>query len=113
MKRLIAAAGYPADEISFAGITFEQMRPGCWKQQDRLADMDLNGVQAQLCYPNYPRFAGQIFLYGKDRELALLCVQAYNDWMVRGVVRRVGRAAGPALPGAAVGCRAGGPGGTA
>ena len=58
------------------------MRPGCWKQQDRLADMDLNGVQAQLCYPNYPRFAGQIFLYGKDRELALLCVRAYNDWMV-------------------------------
>jgi predicted TIM-barrel fold metal-dependent hydrolase len=82
VKRLIAAAGYPADEINFSGITFEQMRPGCWKQQDRLADMDVNHVQAQLCYPNYPRFAGQIFLYGKDRELALLCVQAYNDWMV-------------------------------
>ncbi len=82
VKRLIAAAGYPADDISFAGITFDQMRPGCWKQADRLADMDLNGVQAQLCYPNYPRFAGQIFLYGKDRELALLCVRAYNDWMV-------------------------------
>jgi predicted TIM-barrel fold metal-dependent hydrolase len=82
VKRLISAAGYPADEISFAGVTFEQMRPGCWKQQDRLADMDLNHVQAQLCYPNYPRFAGQIFLYGKDRDLALLCVKAYNDWMV-------------------------------
>jgi predicted TIM-barrel fold metal-dependent hydrolase len=35
-----------------------------------------------MCYPNYPRFAGQIFLWGKDRELALLCVRAYNDWMV-------------------------------
>ena len=27
VKRLIAAAGYPADDISFAGITFDQMRP--------------------------------------------------------------------------------------
>jgi predicted TIM-barrel fold metal-dependent hydrolase len=44
--------------------------------------MDLNGVEAQLSYPNYPRFAGQVFLYAKDRELAYLCVQAYNDWMV-------------------------------
>jgi predicted TIM-barrel fold metal-dependent hydrolase len=82
VKRLIAAAGYPADEITLAGITYDQMRPGCWQPKERVADMELNGVQAQLCYPNYPRFAGQIFLWGKDRELALLCVRAYNDWMV-------------------------------
>lgn len=82
VKRLIAAAGYPADEIDFRGVTFDDMRPGCWRQADRLADMTSNGVEAQLCYPNYPRFAGQIFLRGSDRELALLCVRAYNDWMV-------------------------------
>ena len=44
--------------------------------------MDINGVEAQLCFPNYPRFCGQQFLWGKDRELARLCVEAYNDWMV-------------------------------
>lgn len=82
VKRLIAAAGYPADEITFEGVTFDQMRPGCWQPAARIADMELNGVQAQMCFPNYPRFCGQIFLWGKDRELALLCVQAYNDWMV-------------------------------
>jgi predicted TIM-barrel fold metal-dependent hydrolase len=82
VKRLIAAAGYPADDITLQGITFDQMRPGCWRPADRIADMQLNGVQAQMCYPNYPRFAGQIFLWGKDRELARLCVEAYNDWMV-------------------------------
>ena len=65
-----------------SGITFDQMRPGCWQQQARLDDMTLNGVEAQLCFPNYPRFAGQIFLRGQDRELAKLCVEAYNDWMV-------------------------------
>jgi predicted TIM-barrel fold metal-dependent hydrolase len=82
VKRAIAAAGYPADEVTLQGITFDDMRPGCWRPADRIADMDLNGVEAQLCFPNYPRFCGQLFLRGKDRELALLCVRAYNDWMV-------------------------------
>jgi predicted TIM-barrel fold metal-dependent hydrolase len=82
VKRLIAAAGYPADDISMEGVTMEEMRPGCWKAKDRLADMDLNGVDAQMCFPNYPRFCGQIFLRAKDKELALLCVRAYNDFMV-------------------------------
>ena len=82
VKRLIAAAGYPADDIGMQGITFDQMRPGCWKPKDRLADMDINGIEDQLCFPNYPRFCGQLFMRGKDKELALLCVKAYNDWMV-------------------------------
>ena len=82
VKRLIAAAGYPADEISLDGVTMDDMRPGCWKPKDRLADMNLNGVEAQMCFPNYPRFCGQIFLWGKDKELAHLCVKAYNDFTV-------------------------------
>lgn len=82
VKRFIAAAGYPAEEVDLRGVTFDEMRPGCWQPAARLADMDVNGVEAQLCYPNYPRFAGQIFLWGRDRELAKLCVEAYNDWMV-------------------------------
>ncbi|MCW2916818.1 MAG: amidohydrolase 2 [Actinomycetia bacterium] len=82
IKRYIAAAGVPADEVTNKGINYEDMRPGCWIPSERLADMDLNGVQAQMCFPNYPRFCGQIFLWGKDRELAKLSVEAYNDWMV-------------------------------
>jgi predicted TIM-barrel fold metal-dependent hydrolase len=82
VKRLIAAAGYPADDIKLEGITFEQMRPGCFQVRARLDDMTLNHVQASLCFPNYPRFCGQLFLRGKDKELARLCVEAYNDWQV-------------------------------
>jgi len=82
VKRLIAAAGYPAEEIGFDGITYDQMRPGCWQPQARIEDMTLNHVEASLCFPNYPRFCGQIFLNAKDKELAGLCVEAYNDWMV-------------------------------
>jgi hypothetical protein len=28
------------------------------------------------------RFCGQALSEGKDKDLGLLCVQAYNDWMV-------------------------------
>ena len=82
VKRLIAAAGYPAEEITTDGITFDEMRPGCWQPQARLDDMTLNHVEASLCFPNYPRFSGQIFLRGQDKDLARLCVEAYNDFQV-------------------------------
>jgi predicted TIM-barrel fold metal-dependent hydrolase len=82
VKRLIAAAGYPADEIGFDGITFEQMRPGCWQPDARIDDMTMNHVEASLSFPNYPRFCGQIFMNAKDKQLAKLCVEAYNDWQV-------------------------------
>jgi predicted TIM-barrel fold metal-dependent hydrolase len=82
LKRYIAAAGVPADEVTLEGVSYSDIRPGCWLPDERLKDMDLNGVQAQLCFPNYPRFCGQIFLWGEDKELSRLCVEAYNDWMV-------------------------------
>jgi predicted TIM-barrel fold metal-dependent hydrolase len=44
--------------------------------------MDLNWTEASLSFPTFPRFCGQTFLEAKDRDLALACVKAYNDWMV-------------------------------
>jgi predicted TIM-barrel fold metal-dependent hydrolase len=82
IKRLIAAAGYPAEEVELAGVTYEEMRRGCWDRDARLDDMTVNHVEASLCFPNYPRFAGQIFLRATDKDLSLACVRAYNDFMV-------------------------------
>jgi predicted TIM-barrel fold metal-dependent hydrolase len=82
LTRLSAAAGYPRDEVTVSPITMDDMRPGCWKQADRLADMDVNHVEASLCFPSFPRFCGQTFYERKDRELGDLCVKAYNDWML-------------------------------
>ncbi len=58
------------------------MRPGCYDPKARLADMDMNRTERSLCFPTFPRFAGQTFLEAKDKELALACVRAYNDWMI-------------------------------
>ena len=44
--------------------------------------MNRDGVLASLCFPSFPRFCGQAFTEAKDKVLGLLCVQAYNDWML-------------------------------
>jgi predicted TIM-barrel fold metal-dependent hydrolase len=44
--------------------------------------MDSNRTERSLCFPTFPRFAGQLFLEAKDKALALASVRAYNDWMI-------------------------------
>jgi predicted TIM-barrel fold metal-dependent hydrolase len=80
-KRHVAAVGFERDDMSLSPITYDEMRPGCYDPTERLADMDINWVEASLSFPTFPRFCGQTFLEAKDRELALACVYAYNDWM--------------------------------
>lgn len=80
--RLSAAVGFDRDEVKVVGITYEEMRKGCWDPAARLEDMDANWTEAQMCFPSFPRFCGQTFMEADDKELADLCVKAYNDWMV-------------------------------
>jgi predicted TIM-barrel fold metal-dependent hydrolase len=77
-----AAAGRSAEEIDYMPTTYAEMRPGYYDVKARLADMDINHVERSLCFPTFPRFCGQVFLWGKDKELDLACIKAYNDWMV-------------------------------
>jgi predicted TIM-barrel fold metal-dependent hydrolase len=90
-----AVAGKAREEFSFEPITYAEMRPGCYDSVARLEDMDRAGVLASLCFPSFPRFCGQVFLEAEDRTLAMLCVQAYNDWMVE---EWCGRAPGRYIP---------------
>jgi predicted TIM-barrel fold metal-dependent hydrolase len=81
-KRMVAAVGFPRDEMTMTPITYDDMRPGCYDPKARLEDMDVNHVEASACYPTFPRFCGQTFSEGKDKDLGLACVEAYNNWMV-------------------------------
>ncbi|HTO01359.1 MAG TPA: amidohydrolase family protein [Microthrixaceae bacterium] len=80
---LHAAAGYaPEDQLNIPAI-YEDFRPGTYDKDARLLDMDLNHVEAAINYPNtFPRFAGQGFAERGDKDLALQCLQIYNDWMI-------------------------------
>ena len=81
-KRHVAAVGFERDDMEMVPITYDEMRPGCYDPKARLADMDLNHVEASLCFPTFPRFCGQTFTEAADRDLGLACVRAYNDWMI-------------------------------
>ncbi|MCB1002865.1 MAG: amidohydrolase, partial [Acidimicrobiales bacterium] len=76
---LHAPAGMPREEQRNVPATYDDFRPGTYDQAARLADMDLNHVEAAINYPNiFPRFAGQGFLERADKDLALACLRIYN-----------------------------------
>ncbi|MFF5010453.1 amidohydrolase family protein [Streptomyces phaeochromogenes] len=77
---LNAVAGKPPEEYGMDPTRYDDMLPGCYDVHARVTDMDIDGVQAALCFPTFPRFSGTLFLEGKDPELALLSVRAWNDF---------------------------------
>jgi predicted TIM-barrel fold metal-dependent hydrolase len=79
---LSACAGKSKEEFSPEPMTYAEMRPGCYDAKARLEDMDRAGILASMCFPTITRFCGQLFLEGSDRDFGLLCLKAYNDWMI-------------------------------
>lgn len=59
---------------------YDDMHPGAWDADARLAYMDEMGIWAMVLYPNVGGFGNQAFLQLGDPELMLTCVQVYNDW---------------------------------
>ena len=69
-------------KMTMTACTYDDMRPGCFDAKERKKDFEIAWVDGSLPFPTFPRFCGQTFMEADDRELALACVQAYNDWMV-------------------------------
>ncbi len=79
---LSVAAGRKKEEFSPLPMSYRDMRDGCYDSQARLEDMNRAGVLASLCFPSFPRFCGQAFSEIDDAELGMVCIRAYNDWMI-------------------------------
>jgi predicted TIM-barrel fold metal-dependent hydrolase len=80
---LNAVAGRPKNEWSMEPARFDEMRRGCYDIAARVADMDVDGVYASLCFPSLiAGFAGTIFANSKDPELGLAALRAWNDWHI-------------------------------
>src|SRR4029078_6604503 len=60
----------------------EEMLPAAYDVHERVRTMDDDGVWAELLFPTFPRFGGNRFLEAVDHDLALACLQAWNDWML-------------------------------
>ena len=75
-------AQYGLRKESREPVTYDEIHPGCWQQDERLKAMDLNHNEASICFPTVPRFCGQTFLERGDKTLALQALQVWNDWML-------------------------------
>ena len=79
---LNAVAGRVPEEYGVDPVSFDQMRPGCYDIDERVRDMDVNGVLGSLNFPSIAGFAGQLFMTCDDKAIALELLQAYNDWHI-------------------------------
>jgi predicted TIM-barrel fold metal-dependent hydrolase len=79
---LNAVAGKKREEFGLDPTRYADMIPGCYDPKERVKDMDIDGVHAQLCFPSFAGFAGGTFFGATDKDLAAACVSAYNDWMI-------------------------------
>jgi predicted TIM-barrel fold metal-dependent hydrolase len=77
---LNAVAGKPQEEWNMEPVRYTDMIPGCYDPHERSKDMRADGILASLCFPTLIGFGGRILNTYADKDLASLCVQAYNDW---------------------------------
>jgi predicted TIM-barrel fold metal-dependent hydrolase len=65
-------------EYKASGIKFEELLPGNYEGAAAIKDNELDGVDAATIYPGAVGGAYSL----ADRELALACVRASNDWLI-------------------------------
>lgn len=79
---LNAVAGKDPKDFGLDPRSYGDMLPGCYDIKERLKDMDLEGVHAQVCFSNMSGFAGRVFSESNDKELGRACIEAYNDFIL-------------------------------
>jgi predicted TIM-barrel fold metal-dependent hydrolase len=79
---LNAVAGKPREQWGMEPRRFADMIPGCYDPKARAQDLLAQGVLASVNFPTLPRFGGMLFSHFKDKDLANVCVQAWNDFIL-------------------------------
>jgi predicted TIM-barrel fold metal-dependent hydrolase len=79
---LNAVAGKPREEWGLEPIRFTDMIPSCFDPTLRAEVLRSQGIFASVNFPTLPRFGGALFTTFEDKELASLCVQAWNDFVL-------------------------------
>jgi predicted TIM-barrel fold metal-dependent hydrolase len=79
---LNAVVGRVPEEYGVEPTAYDQMRKGCYDVHSRVDDMNANGVLAQICFPSFPGFVGQLWATCEDKTQARVMLQAYNDWHI-------------------------------
>lgn len=80
----VTAGAFPPERRPqpFQPLKWSEIPPSCYEPTARIEAMNTDRVAAALMFPNLPEFSGNLFQRVEDKELALLCIQAYNDWLL-------------------------------
>lgn len=76
---LTATPGMPFDQFRWTGVTYQEARTGCYNGAERLNDMDIDGVDAEVLFA--PQRTIGHFLGDEDDEFVLAGVDAYNNFL--------------------------------
>lgn len=79
---LNAVVGKPREEWATDPVRFDDMIRGCWDPAQRARDLRSQGIYASVNFPTLPRFGGALFAAFHDKDLALHCVRAWNDFVI-------------------------------
>ncbi|MEE8475842.1 MAG: amidohydrolase family protein [Myxococcota bacterium] len=78
----MCVAGRPPEDHRVEPSRFDEVRPGCYRIDDRIKDMDIGGIWASVNFPSgVTGFGGTLFSEAKDPILGLACTRAWNDWL--------------------------------
>lgn len=77
---LVTTPGKPFDQYRWTGVTYEEVRPACYDGQARLADMDADGVRAELIFP--PQRTVGHFLGDDDDDFVRAGIEAINSFII-------------------------------
>ena len=88
-------AGKKPEELPqfFQESTYKDARPGGWDPAERVKDMDIDGVEAEVIYTTL----GFRLFWLTDGEFQRACFRAYNDWLAEYCSYAPNRLAGLAM----------------
>jgi predicted TIM-barrel fold metal-dependent hydrolase len=79
---MAATVGWPSEEWGFNPGSYSELRPGCFDVHERVRDMNANGVLASMNFPTMAGWNARTFAESHDKQIALVMLQAYNDWVI-------------------------------
>ena len=78
----VAIAGATMPDRAHEPQRWDEVPKVTYTPRERLAAMDVDGVDYSVLYPSVAGRAGETFGRLTDAGLELACVQAYNDWLI-------------------------------
>ncbi len=76
---LMTVTGYGYDKFKWTGWTYDGIEPGCDVGEDRLRQLDFDGVQAEVIYP--PQRTMGYFMSGTEPDFHAAGLEAYRRWV--------------------------------